>query len=108
MNSKRSAIVLAVVGGVAAATVFASLANSTTSPSPPPPWVNADGTVNMRRAPALPVVGPDGKPVLNPDGSAKTVRLFGPPTGRGTTGGESTFDAADGGTEIRTVPPRRP
>lgn len=39
-------------------------------PPSEPPWVNNDNTVDMSKLPAsLPVVGPDGRALLHPDGT---------------------------------------
>ncbi|MGW0731733.1 hypothetical protein [Streptomyces sp. NPDC002851] len=67
-------------------------------PEPPElPWVNEDGTVDPSKVPdRVKVAGPDGKPVVDEQGSPITVPFVEPPSGTGRS------DSADGRTTTVT------
>ncbi|MBA2725457.1 MAG: hypothetical protein H0U53_05660 [Actinobacteria bacterium] len=38
-----------------------------------PAWIDENGVIDLNKMPRLPVVGPDGQPLRNPDGTVKTA-----------------------------------
>jgi hypothetical protein len=47
------------------------------TPPPRPDWVDADGKVNIDKAPKeVPVAGPDGKPIMDASGKEKRVPTY--------------------------------
>lgn len=84
----RGALVacVAIIIGAGFATSVAQSDESASTP-PRPPWVNEDGTVNTERVPTrAPVLGPDGKPVVDDNGREVMVDL-GPLVPPGDAGG---------------------
>jgi hypothetical protein len=76
----RSALIFihaAVVGTMLSITNTSAQVYDKSTPPPRPDWVDADGKVNIDKAPKeVPVAGPDGKHIRDASGNEKKVPTY--------------------------------
>ena len=106
---KAATAALLTVAGIGAFGIGAATVRGT-EPPPPPPWVRADGTIDLGKIPAcIEAVGPDGKTIVDTTGKPVCVpsrKLFGPPPPPKNAGNDDIVRPGGGETgEVQEAPP---